>query len=36
MIPANIRWTMYKTFEEVELENKFAPIPLTIPVESDL
>jgi NRPS condensation-like uncharacterized protein len=35
MIPANIRWSMYRTSEEVKLENKFAPIPLTIPVESD-
>ena len=36
MIPANIRWEMYETFEEVRLENKFAPIPLTIPVEKDM
>lgn len=35
MVPANIRWSMYKTFEAVKLENKFAPIPMTIPLETE-
>jgi hypothetical protein len=26
---------MYKTFEEVKLENKFAPFPIRLPVESE-
>lgn len=34
-IPANIRWGMYKKYEDVKLENKFAPIALTIPLVKD-
>ena len=32
VIPANIRWSMYKKSEDVKLENKFAPIALRIPI----
>ena len=31
-IPANIRFKFYPTPEEVKLENKFAAIPLVIPL----
>ena len=35
IIPANIRWKMYKTFENVVLENKFAPVALKLPLIKD-
>jgi NRPS condensation-like uncharacterized protein len=35
IIPANIRWKMYKTFESVKLENKFAPVALQLPLIND-
>jgi NRPS condensation-like uncharacterized protein len=35
IIPVNIRWGMYKTFESVKMENKFAPATLTIPLITD-
>jgi len=25
-VPVNIRWEMYKTYEDVKLENKFSPM----------
>lgn len=31
-IPANIRFRFYPTPEEVKLENKFAALPLTVPL----
>jgi len=34
-MPANIRWNMYQTPEELKLENKFAPIPLRFETETD-
>ena len=34
-LPANIRWSRYERNEDVKLENKFAPYPLTIPLYSD-
>ena len=34
-IPCNIRWKYYNTYEEVELENKFAPMPIKIPLETE-
>ena len=34
-MPCNIRWKYYNTYDEVELENKFAPMPLKIDLESD-
>lgn len=34
-LPANIRWKMYETFNEVRMENKFAPIFMTIPLLKD-
>jgi len=36
VIPANIRFSFYPTRDEVKLENKFAPIPLTVPLVSDM
>ena len=33
--PANIRWNRYENFEDVKLENKFAPCHLTIPLIND-
>jgi len=35
-LPANIRWKMYETKEDVKLENKFAGIPLTVPLVSNM
>ena len=35
-IPANIRFAHYPTWEAVKFENKFAPFPMTIPLEKDL
>jgi hypothetical protein len=35
-IPANIRWEMYATKEKVKMENKFAPVQMVLPIESDL
>ena len=35
-IPANIRFAHYPTWEKVKFENKFAPLPLTIPLESNI
>lgn len=32
VIPANIRFQHYETLEEIKLENKFAPVPLPIPL----
>jgi len=34
-IPANIRWQMYEKYEDVKLENKFAPVALNIPLIHD-
>lgn len=35
-IPATIRFAHYGTWERVKFENKFAPLPLTIPLVKDL
>jgi hypothetical protein len=35
-IPANIRFAHYPSWEKVKFENKFAPFPMTIPLESDI
>lgn len=35
-IPANIRFKFYPTRESVVLENKFAALPLTLPLTSDM
>ena len=35
-IPANIRFAHYPTWEKVKFENKFAPFPMTVPLESDI
>ena len=35
-IPANIRFAHYPTWESVKFENKFAPVPMTIPLIKDL
>ena len=34
-IPVSIRWEMYKTFESVVQENKFAPYPYTLHLAED-
>lgn len=34
-IPVSIRWTPYKTWDDVKLENKFAPMPLDLPLISN-
>eukprot|EP00347_Sterkiella_histriomuscorum_P014567 403360388 len=36
VVPANIRFGHYENFETMKFENKFAPVPLTIPLDSDL
>ena len=35
-IPANIRFAHYPSWEKVKFENKFAPYPMTIPLESNI
>jgi WS/DGAT C-terminal domain len=35
-IPATIRFSHYGTWEKVKFENKFAPMPMTIPLVRDL
>lgn len=34
-MPCNIRWKYYETFDEVKLENKFAPMPLKVDLDTD-
>ena len=36
VIPANIRFKFYPTREKVMLENKFAGIPMTVPLTSSM
>eukprot|EP00347_Sterkiella_histriomuscorum_P012286 403369170 len=36
VIPANIRFEHYKSLEELKLENKFAVVPLKIPLIEDI
>jgi len=35
-IPANIRFQHYGSWEKVKFENKFAAIPMVIPLHKDL
>ena len=35
-VPCNIRWKYYNTYEEVKLENKFAPMPVKVPLETEI
>ena len=35
-IPANIRFKHYGSWDKVKFENKFAPVPLTIPLNKDV
>lgn len=35
-IPVNIRWEPYSTFDSVELENKFAPMTIRLPLINDV
>ena len=34
-VPVNIRWQMYETYDDVKLENKFAPMPVQIDIVKD-
>ena len=34
-MPCNIRWKQYNTYDEVRLENKFAPMPLKVDLVED-
>lgn len=36
VIPANIRFQHYESFEKMKFENKFAPVPLTIPLDNEM
>lgn len=36
VIPANIRFAHYGSWERVKFENKFAPVPLTIPLRKSI
>ena len=36
VIPANIRFSHYKSLQDLKFENKFAPVPLVIPLDSDI
>lgn len=35
ILPANIRWEMYPTAEDVKMENKYAPAQLNCPLHED-
>lgn len=35
-VPSSLRFSHYKTMKDIKLENKFAPIPLELPLYSDL
>lgn len=35
VLPVNIRWAPYDTFDSVKLENKFAPMLVKLPLISD-
>jgi hypothetical protein len=35
IIPVNIRWEPYSTFGSVHIENKFAPMPIDLPLFED-
>jgi NRPS condensation-like uncharacterized protein len=35
-LPVNIRWEPYSTFNSVYLENKFAPMPIDLPLLEDI
>jgi NRPS condensation-like uncharacterized protein len=35
-LPVNIRWEPYNTFNSVKLENKFAPMPIDLPLFEDI
>lgn len=35
-LPVNIRWEPYSTFNSVNLENKFAPMPIDLPLFEDI
>jgi len=32
-VPCNIRWQYYQTYDDVKLENAFAPLPLKVSLE---
>jgi hypothetical protein len=32
MIPANIRFKFYEKYEDIKIENKFAALPVTLPL----
>ena len=34
-MPCNIRWKQYNTYDEVRMENKFAPMPLKVDLVED-
>lgn len=34
-MPCNIRWKQYDTYEEVKMENRFAPMPLKVALTLD-
>ena len=36
VIPANIRFHHYETIEQLKMENKFAPISMTIPLKKNM
>jgi len=36
MIPANIRYSIYKDKESIKLENKFSAIPLKVPLVANM
>lgn len=35
-LPANLRFKFYKTRQHIKLENKFAAIPITVPLSSSM
>ena len=35
-IPGNIRFGPYESWKDVKFENKFAPMPIVVPLENDI
>lgn len=36
MMPANIRWGFYKSREDIRIENKFAALPIKMPLINNI
>jgi NRPS condensation-like uncharacterized protein len=36
MMPANLRWGFYKSREDIKIENKFAALPIKMPLINNM